>query len=109
MYREHARNETEVAETKVDFTNMVIFCRKAETPAPLTFRTATEKDVLDSASRVHFLLPKHEVLESEFLSNDTSILRRNDTKILEKWHKKSAMGHWDVMRTVVPPPIWENW
>ncbi|KAL5889035.1 hypothetical protein ACKVWC_004287 [Pyricularia oryzae] len=109
MYREHARNETEVAETKVDFTNMVIFCRKTETPAPLTFRTATEKDVLDSASRVHFLLPKHEVLESEFLSNDTSILRRNDTKILEKWHKKSAMGHWDVMRTVVPPPIWENW
>ncbi|TLD12411.1 uncharacterized protein PgNI_04220 [Pyricularia grisea] len=109
IYREHARNETQVAETNVDFTNMVIFCRKTETSTPLTFREPIEKDMLDSVSRVHFLLPKHEVLESEFLSNETSVLRRNNTQILEKWHKKSAMGHWEVMRTVVPLQIWESW
>lgn len=95
-------------EDGMDFTNMVIFCKK--TKGDLTFRKPVEADLLGSRTRKGFLMPQHEVLESSFKSGeDDGILIANDTQKLAKWHQKSALGHWEVMRTVIPPSIWDKW
>lgn len=107
IYREHPRNATEVAQTGVDFANMVFFCQKSE--GKIEFRRPTPQDTLGSMARNAFLLPKHEVLESDFLASEESILARNSTDLLVKWHEKSALGHWEIMRTVIPGPVWEAW
>lgn len=87
---------------------MVIFCVKAD--RPVTFRKATAADLLQSRTREHFLVPKHEVTDVDFMAaEEASVLRSNDTKALEKWHEKSALGHWEVMRIVLPDVIWEQW
>lgn len=56
-------------------------------------------------------MPEHEVLRDEFAlqEGDGEVLSRNDTQRFEVWHHKSALGHWAVMRTVLPADIWENW
>ncbi|KAI1618335.1 S-adenosyl-L-methionine-dependent methyltransferase [Exophiala viscosa] len=89
-----------------DFTNMVFFCRKDY--RPLTFRKPVEADFLGSGARREYMLPQHEIAPSTF---DTSVdvLRSGKTKELEKWQAQSAIGHWKVMRTVLPDAIWENW
>ncbi|KAL8418848.1 hypothetical protein RB594_002161 [Gaeumannomyces avenae] len=107
IYREHPRNDTEVVQTGVDFANMVFFCQKSE--GRITFRNPTQQDTLGSIARDSYLLPKHEVLESDFLASEESILARNSTDQLVKWHEKSALGHWEIMRTVIPGPVWEAW
>jgi hypothetical protein len=87
---------------------MVIFCVK--TDRPVTFRKATTTDLLQSRTREHFLVPKHEVSDEDFMAvEEASILRKNDTAALAKWHEKSALGHWEVMRIVLPDVIWEQW
>jgi hypothetical protein len=109
IYREHPRNEEELEQEGRDFTNMVIFCTK-NTDKPVSFRRPTARDTLNSPARQRFLLPEHEVLDSQFLAGgDEGILRNNDTQKLEKWHIQSAIGHWTVMRTVIPARMWENW
>ena len=100
-----------------DFTNMVIFCRKS--PEPFTFRTPVEADFLDTQSRRHHLFPKHEIASGHFDGrkkggehdddNEVGILKRGQTQVLEKWQKQSAVGHWWLMRTVLPHAVWENW
>ena len=88
---------------------MVIFCTNAADD--VTFRETTEKDMLGSGARKMFLLPQHEVDHSVFTleESDGGILSRNDTGRFRKWQEKSAMGHWAVMRTVIPDEIWEGW
>lgn len=94
---------------KGDFTNMVFFCVK-DAGRPVTFRKATPADMLQSRTREHFLVPKHEVFERDFTAvGEVDVLRRNDTSALAKWHEKSALGHWEVMRIVLPDAFWENW
>ncbi|KIV85006.1 hypothetical protein PV11_00747 [Exophiala sideris] len=89
-----------------DFTNMVFFCRKND--KPITFRKPVEADFLGSGARREYMLPQHEIAPETF---DTSVevLRSGKTKDLEKWQAQSAIGHWKVMRTVLPNAIWENW
>lgn len=89
-----------------DFTNMVFFCRK--TAIPVNFRKPIEADFLGSRFRREYLMPKHEIPSSAFELNG-SILKRGKTKELEKWQSKSAIGHWRVMRTVLPDAVWINW
>lgn len=57
------------------------------------------------------LVPKHEVdpSELELRDDDGGILLRNRTERFKKWQQTSAMGHWDVMRTVLPREVWEDW
>jgi hypothetical protein len=87
---------------------MVIFCTKLSTG--VEFRDVREGDLLNSPSREQFLVPKHEVLEGDFLvGTEEGVLTKNDTGKLEKWHKTSAVGHWGVMRSVLPNEVWENW
>ncbi|OTA86587.1 hypothetical protein M434DRAFT_399831 [Hypoxylon sp. CO27-5] len=98
-----------VEETGRDFDNVIVFCTK--TGDKVTFRKPTEADFLDSLARRAYLLPKHEVDASAFSATaaDVGILRVNETEKLAKWHDQSALGHWAVMRTVIPSYIWENW
>lgn len=89
-----------------DFTNMVFFCRK--TDIPVSFRKPIEADFLASRFRREYLVPKHEIPSSAF-EKKGDILRKGKTKELEKWQAKSAIGHWQVMRTVLPDAVWINW
>jgi hypothetical protein len=107
IFRESPPDATVLDAAGMDFTNMVIFCKKTDTP--LTFRHPVVEDFLQSRARQMFLEPKHEVKESELYGEDVGILRRNNTDVLTKWHESSALGHWAVMRTVLPPRIWELW
>lgn len=112
VFREHPRDEEALERDGSDFTNMVIFCIKFEPAAAgaVSFRAATPADMLNSPSREAFLVPRHEVADADFLvGRDEGILRRNDTTKLVKWHEQSALGHWAVMRRVLPKEVWENW
>ncbi|KAH7312340.1 S-adenosyl-L-methionine-dependent methyltransferase [Stachybotrys elegans] len=109
IFREAAPDETRAKEDGQDFINTVIFCRKTE--KPLTFRPAIEADYLGTQGRRAFLEPKHEVDVEELLAVDEEwgIMRKNETDKLTQWHVTSALGHWDIMRIVVPSKIWEMW
>ncbi|KAI0129551.1 spermine/spermidine synthase [Xylariales sp. AK1849] len=91
-----------------DFDNMVMFCRR--TTEKITFRPIVEDDLLQSRARAHYLMPKNEVFDSAFLTGgNVGIVKKNDTQTLAKWHDQTALGHWAVMRNVLPKEIWENW
>ncbi|KAK4131009.1 S-adenosyl-L-methionine-dependent methyltransferase [Trichocladium antarcticum] len=109
LFREHPRDDDDFAASGRDFTNMVIFCTK-QAGGGISFRDPEERDLLNSPSRRAFLLPRHEVGEGDFAADDgAGILRRNDTERLRVWHGMSALGHWAVMRTVLPAAVWEAW
>lgn len=109
LFREEALPDEENL-TK-DFTNMVIFCGK--TKGTLSFRSPIEADFLGSQARRRHLLPKHEIKNSYFSRVDSSeksnVLRRGHTEILDASQLESALGHWKIMRSVLPDFIWENW
>lgn len=95
-----------------DFTNMVIFCKKA--PGGVKFRAVTEKDMLDSFARREFLVPTHEIDMVKFLAADEGkdalrLLQQNSTDVVTESHQTSARGHWGIMRTVLPGVVWEKW
>lgn len=111
MYRESARPSATVLEKEGrDFTNMVIFCTATKVDK-VTFRTPVQQDYLGTRARKAFLVPKHEVPGSRFKEQvgDGGVLLRNGTERFKGWQQKSALGHWDVMRTVLPSQIWESW
>ncbi|KAK3349985.1 S-adenosyl-L-methionine-dependent methyltransferase [Lasiosphaeria hispida] len=109
IFREHPRDEEQFAQHARDFANMVIFCTKLA-ERPVSFRAPTPRDLLNSPSREAFLTPKHEVLDADFIAGrDDGILTSNDTAKLVRWHEQSALGHWTVMRTVLPPIVWQSW
>jgi hypothetical protein len=90
-----------------DFTNMVVFCKK--TSGPLTFRRPKEADFLGSGARKEFLLPKFEVSAESLTQGSREIMKRGEQGKLIKWQAQNAVGHWSVMRKVMPHTVWENW
>jgi hypothetical protein len=97
------------ADSKPDFTNMVIFCKRTPN-STITFRKPVEVDFLGSGARKAFLVPQHELaLTADNFDLDGEVLRIGKTKQLEAWHTQSAIGHWKLMRTVMPSVVWENW
>ena len=90
---------------------MVMFCRRSE--QAFTFRDPVESDCLGSQARRCHLLPTHEIDDNYFEQGTgdgkTALLRRGQTQVLEKYQRESAVGHWRIMRTVLPDTIWENW
>ena len=71
-----------------------------------------EQDFLKSQTRKNFLTPIHELVAEEYMSikeEDGGLLLRNNTERFRKWQEMSALGHWAVMRTVLPKEVWENW
>ncbi|KAI1118421.1 spermine/spermidine synthase [Nemania sp. NC0429] len=109
IFRENeAPSKDKVEKDGHDFDNVMIFCVK--TNDKITFRAPVEADYLQSISRRHFLVPQHEVSLSAFSTRDeVGILRANETDKLAMWHTQSAIRHWEVMRTVIPNEIWNQW
>ncbi|KAL8703353.1 MAG: hypothetical protein Q9201_003466 [Fulgogasparrea decipioides] len=105
LFREDVRPSEATA---TDFANMVMFCRKAA--GPFGFRHPTKADFLGSQAREYHLLPQHEVDPSLFMkvhSQDT--ISKGKTRGFETSQLESALGHWGVMRSVLPDAVWENW
>jgi hypothetical protein len=96
----------QVTDKQGQFTNMVFICRKADNA--VKFRKAVEADFLGSALRRSYMVPKHEVPSSKF-ELQGEILTRANRKVLEKMQVESAIGHWKLMRKVIPAAVWENW
>lgn len=72
-----------------------------------------EADYLNSGTRRYHLLPQHEIDAAVFAKGGEpeglEILKRGSTKKIQAFHKDSAVGHWGIMRTVLPDSLWENW
>lgn len=109
VFRESPQpSQEEIEKNGQDFDNVVVFCRKTE--KKIAFRHALDRDFLQSKARAQFMVPRHEVPESAFLSGDkVGLVRNNQTDVLVKHHDQTALGHWAVMRTVLPKEIWESW
>lgn len=88
-----------------DYTNIVMFCRIST--EPFTFRDPIEADFLGSPARRQHLYPRNEVRES--FQEKGQVLTRGHTAAFEASQMKSAIGHWHVMRTVLPAKVWETW
>lgn len=88
---------------------MVIFCTNEA--AEITFRKPVTSDYLGSRARKTFLVPQYEIKSAYFeeQEGDGGVLSKNDTLRLTKWQEKSAVGHWNVMRFVLPALVWEGW
>lgn len=99
--------EEAIRESGQDFTNVVIFCKRSE--GPLVFRDPVAGDFLRSRARNMYLVPRHEITLGDFKAEDRGLLMANGTAELEAGQEASAIGHWGVMRTVIPPGVWELW
>lgn len=108
IFREMPPDVESIQIKGMDFTNMVIFCKKSPAEA-LTFRRPTVADYLQSSARQEFLGLTHEVSEADMLGDGADIMRSNETDKVAKWHEKSAMGHWGLMRSAIPAFVWERW
>ncbi|KAI4109107.1 MAG: hypothetical protein LQ339_001913 [Xanthoria mediterranea] len=93
---------------ETDFTNLVLFCRRST--GAFRFRSPTKADFLGTQARKHHLLPRYEVDGAGFLGKgDEGVVRKNNTQIMKASQMPGAVGHWAVMRTVIPDAVWENW
>jgi hypothetical protein len=108
VFREDMPGE-DIDKATVDYTNMVIFCTRS--PDPYTFRAPADADILGSITRRHFLFPKFEIdLDQYFgVSGEFTLLGESNIDALIGWQETSALGHWRVIRTVLPPVVWENY
>lgn len=96
------------ADKNADFANMVIFCNKQQPSGGIVFRDATEEDFLGSYSRRGYLDPRYEVhLGSGDGAHGVLFAEDNVRQTLEVWQRKSATGHWTLIRTVIPARVWE--
>lgn len=90
---------------------MVIFCRKSR--ETFGFRKPLDSDCIGSQFRKIEMQPKYEIdtvpFDKDIESGEIEILKRGRTKKLEALQKNSAIGHWEIMRTVLPDEIWNNW
>lgn len=111
IFRENDGSENPTEES-LKFINMVVFCKKSRTP-PLTFRQPNENDYLGSQARKSYMYPRWEIDSSVFDiaddSTDQRILEVGKTSILEASHVTNAIGHWNIMRDVLPAKVWENY
>jgi hypothetical protein len=108
VYREDAPKENPT----VDFTNIIFYCRKKR--QDFSFREPVHADYLMTMARNDALVPRYKVDTSMFdLTGERDgigkVLSSDDVSVLKKWRAQGAIGHWEVMRTVLPPVVWENW
>ena len=87
---------------------MVLFCRLST--HAIEFRDPLEADYLGSQTRRESLVPEHEIAAGYFDERHGSeVIRVADVKRLERTQLEGAVGHWKVMRTVMPAKVWETW
>jgi hypothetical protein len=110
IFRENPADQKAIEESGIDFTNMMIFCRK--TKGALTFRYVVKEDCLNSVSRQNFLNPLNEMLPRDLFSignDEEGILMRNGTDKVSKGQQVNSDGHWAIMRNSLPASLWERW
>ncbi|DAA77214.1 TPA_exp: Spermine/spermidine synthase family protein [Trichophyton benhamiae CBS 112371] len=93
-----------------DLTNMTIFCKK--TPGTIKFRIPQPEDYLGTYSRKENLIPRLEFSPGSFARDAEGredALGPSVPKELEYWQFQGAIGHWHVMRGVLPDTVWEKW
>lgn len=92
------------------FYAQVIFCTKPGRSG-YRFRAPLEADFLGSYARQRHLFPKFEIkLEDLDVGGEgETVLVESNVGLLEAWQKVSAVGHWGIIRTVVPAAVWENY
>jgi hypothetical protein len=61
-------------------------------------------------------MPMHEIDSKLFEEEDKSkqgegqdVLTTGTRGKVVKWQEEGAIGHWEIMRTVIPSEVWENW
>lgn len=94
-----------------NFTNMVVFCKKS-TATPLRFREPTDADFFGSGIRETHLVPKHEIDAHQFQKipeKGLPVLPAKRIEGLAHHRDRSAIAHWNIMRTVLPQHIWMYW
>jgi hypothetical protein len=102
-------------EGDTDFINMVVFCVKndhGKGKGAIDFRKAEPEDIKRSLARRSYLDPKPEweiMFEYTDEAHGGKVMGKGDVGELEKYHEKSAVDHWKVMRTVLPESVWEMW
>ncbi|PWW74111.1 S-adenosyl-L-methionine-dependent methyltransferase [Tuber magnatum] len=101
--------EEDIGKATVDYSNMVIFCTRSSDP--YTFRAPADADILGSITRKHYLFPQFEMnLDQYFgVSGGFTLLSESNIDTLIGWQETSALGHWVIIRTVMPPVVWENY
>lgn len=107
-FREEPESESH---SQQDFTNLVYFCAHPGNDKPIRFRKPVAADYLGSGARQQSLLPKHELDAEKKFNPHVNIISRGSPSIkeLETSQAQSAIGHWHLMRTVIPDVVWENW
>lgn len=105
LFREEAKQANH---SLTDFTNLVMFCRKAV--GSFSFRRPGKQDFLGSQARQHHLLPRHKVNPRSLVErHGKDVISKQNMGMLEKAQLESALGHWKVMRSVLPDAVWEKW
>ena len=80
---------------------------------------------MGSLARKHYLLPRHEVPVGFFTSREAEERGEGESggwfgwglggwlregmSSMERYQQNSAIGHWYIMRRVLPDVVWENW
>jgi hypothetical protein len=100
-----------------EFINMVFFCGVSS--RPLSFRPPVESDFLNSYLRQHILssLPDREVDLVRITGDSSPVAKDENDKWLltdlrnplAEWQRDEALGHWKVMREVLPDIFWETY
>jgi hypothetical protein len=85
---------------------MVIFC--SASGAPFHFRKPSDPDFLGSHARRENLWPKYEVDDSLMgRQGEVDVLIAGEEGKLDIFQQDSAIGHWGIMRQVMPEKVWE--
>ncbi|EIW61205.1 uncharacterized protein TRAVEDRAFT_56579 [Trametes versicolor FP-101664 SS1] len=97
-----------------EFLNWVFFCTLS--PQPLEFRRPVDADFLGSYLRRHVFLqlPEREadlseVIDSIPVDGREKYLLKDGANPLGEWQAKEAIGHWKIMRGVLPDTYWETY
>lgn len=92
----------------------VLFCSTSS--SPLTFRDAVASDYLGSTQRQSILstLAQREVdlvpIRESISEKDLPLFNLTDGKnALGRWQAEEAVGHWKIMRQVLPDVFWETY
>ncbi|KAH9850751.1 S-adenosyl-L-methionine-dependent methyltransferase [Lenzites betulinus] len=97
-----------------EFLNWVLFCTPS--PGKLEFRKPVDADFLGSYLRRHVFneLPAREtdlalVLDSIPEDKREQYLLKDSANPLVQWQAQEALGHWKIMREVLPHAYWETY
>lgn len=113
IFREDEPQGTAAERAERDFTNIVIFCLNPSSPSKsFAFRRPEERDYLGTLARRKFLVPTYEVEKGELVgrvAGGEEVITVENADGFAEVQRVSGVGHWSVMRKVLPVEVWENY